>query len=164
MTYEDYVWFFLSEIDKTSVSAMRYWFRCLDMDGGTLPKPACVAWCEAIGVLFLWWQHAFVYRACRHAILSPKVDAFAAIAPAENDHTVAHPSLPFPFIFLGFAPSLSDGALSMYEIEYFYEEQLHRQESLMLEIVPYEDMLCTLYEPSAEFFFFFFFFFLGGVS
>ncbi|EPY22147.1 protein phosphatase 2 (formerly 2A), regulatory subunit B'' [Strigomonas culicis] len=31
--YEDFVWFCLSEEDKTTPTAMRYWFRVLDLDG-----------------------------------------------------------------------------------------------------------------------------------
>ncbi|KAJ2718899.1 Serine/threonine-protein phosphatase 2A regulatory subunit B'' subunit alpha [Coemansia sp. Benny D115] len=33
MSYRDYIWFLLSEIDKTSPTAIEYWFRCLDLDG-----------------------------------------------------------------------------------------------------------------------------------
>lgn len=33
MNYEDFVWFCLSEEDKTSPKAIRYWFRVLDIDG-----------------------------------------------------------------------------------------------------------------------------------
>ncbi|KAJ2330567.1 Serine/threonine-protein phosphatase 2A regulatory subunit B'' subunit alpha, partial [Coemansia sp. RSA 2673] len=33
MTYCDFIWFLLSEIDKTSPTAVEYWFRCLDLDG-----------------------------------------------------------------------------------------------------------------------------------
>lgn len=32
MGYEDFVWFILSEEDKTSETAMEYWFRCADLD------------------------------------------------------------------------------------------------------------------------------------
>ena len=35
-----------------------------------------------------------------------------------------------------------DGYLSMYELEYFYEEQLHRMEQLGIETLPFEDCLC----------------------
>lgn len=35
-----------------------------------------------------------------------------------------------------------DGYLSMYELEYFYEEQLHRMEAIGLETLPFEDCLC----------------------
>jgi serine/threonine-protein phosphatase 2A regulatory subunit B'' len=28
MGYEDFVWFILSEEDKTTETAMEYWFRC----------------------------------------------------------------------------------------------------------------------------------------
>lgn len=33
MGYEDFVWFCLSEEDKTTHAALAYWFRCLDLDG-----------------------------------------------------------------------------------------------------------------------------------
>lgn len=37
-----------------------------------------------------------------------------------------------------------DGFLSMYELEYFYEEQLQRMESLGIETLPFEDCLCQV--------------------
>ena len=39
-----------------------------------------------------------------------------------------------------------DGFISMYELEYFYEEQLQRMESLGIETLPFEDCLCQVYE------------------
>ncbi len=40
-----------------------------------------------------------------------------------------------------------DGYLSMYELEYFYEEQLQRMESLGIETLPFEDCLCQVGVP-----------------
>ncbi|XP_001604203.2 uncharacterized protein LOC100120575 isoform X1 [Nasonia vitripennis] len=37
-----------------------------------------------------------------------------------------------------------DGYLSMYELEYFYEEQLHRMEAIGIETLPFEDCLCQM--------------------
>lgn len=37
-----------------------------------------------------------------------------------------------------------DGYLSMYELEYFYEEQLHRIEEFGIETLPFEDCLCQM--------------------
>ena len=37
-----------------------------------------------------------------------------------------------------------DGVLSMYELEYFYEEQQHRMEQLGIETLPFEDCLCQV--------------------
>lgn len=37
-----------------------------------------------------------------------------------------------------------DGVLSMYELEYFYEEQQHRMESIGIETLPFEDCLCQM--------------------
>ncbi|KOC70585.1 Serine/threonine-protein phosphatase 2A regulatory subunit B'' subunit alpha [Habropoda laboriosa] len=37
-----------------------------------------------------------------------------------------------------------DGYLSMYELEYFYEEQLHRMEAIGLETLPFKDCLCQM--------------------
>nr|CAG4649922.1 EOG090X00JH [Sida crystallina] len=37
-----------------------------------------------------------------------------------------------------------DGFISMYELEYFYEEQLQRMESLGIETLPFEDCLCQM--------------------
>ena len=40
MCYEDFVWFVLSEEDKTTNAALAYWFRALDLDGdGALTPP-----------------------------------------------------------------------------------------------------------------------------
>lgn len=70
MSYTEFVWFLLSEEDKTNATAVEYWFRCMDLDG--------------------------------------------------------------------------DGVLSMYELEYFYEEQQHRMESIGIETLPFEDCLCQM--------------------
>lgn len=37
-----------------------------------------------------------------------------------------------------------DGALSMYELEYFYEEQQQRMEGIGIECLPFEDCLCQV--------------------
>ncbi|MPC15241.1 Serine/threonine-protein phosphatase 2A regulatory subunit B'' subunit alpha [Portunus trituberculatus] len=37
-----------------------------------------------------------------------------------------------------------DGYLSMYELEYFYEEQLQRMEALGIETLPFHDCLCQM--------------------
>ncbi|KAF7991624.1 hypothetical protein HCN44_008995, partial [Aphidius gifuensis] len=37
-----------------------------------------------------------------------------------------------------------DGYLSMYELEYFYEEQLDRMEAIGMETLPFEDCLCQM--------------------
>ena len=39
-----------------------------------------------------------------------------------------------------------DGYLSMYELEYFYEEQLQRMEALGIETLPFHDCLCQVHE------------------
>lgn len=38
-----------------------------------------------------------------------------------------------------------DGYLSMYELEYFYEEQLQRMEALGIETLPFHDCLCQVH-------------------
>lgn len=70
MSYTDFIWFCLSEEDKTSDTAIDYWFRCVDMDG--------------------------------------------------------------------------DGIITMFDMEYFYKEQLHRMESFGHEPVQIKDILCQL--------------------
>ncbi|XP_066255538.1 serine/threonine-protein phosphatase 2A regulatory subunit B'' subunit beta-like isoform X5 [Euwallacea similis] len=70
MSYTDFVWFLLSEEDKSHPTAIEYWFRCMDLDG--------------------------------------------------------------------------DGYLSMYELEYFYEEQMQRMESIGIETLPFQDCLCQM--------------------
>lgn len=64
MSYTEFVWFLLSEEDKTHPTAIEYWFRCMDIDG--------------------------------------------------------------------------DGFLSMYELEYFYEEQMQRMEAIGIETLPFQ--------------------------
>ena len=46
-----------------------------------------------------------------------------------------------------------DGYLSMYELEYFYEEQLQRMEQLGIETLPFEDCLCQVNIYTYIFFF-----------
>ncbi|KAJ2444303.1 Serine/threonine-protein phosphatase 2A regulatory subunit B'' subunit alpha [Coemansia sp. RSA 2424] len=71
MTYSDFIWFLLSEIDKTSPTAVEYWFRCLDLDG--------------------------------------------------------------------------DGVLTVYELEYFYDEQFSRMEEEMSgDVIMLDDLMCQL--------------------
>ncbi|KAI0567762.1 hypothetical protein FGB62_1g266 [Gracilaria domingensis] len=70
MSYTDFIWFCLSEEDKTSDTAIDYWFRCIDMDG--------------------------------------------------------------------------DGLITMYDMEFFYKEQLHRMECFGHEPVQIKDILCQL--------------------
>ncbi|XP_053563724.1 serine/threonine-protein phosphatase 2A regulatory subunit B'' subunit beta isoform X2 [Bombina bombina] len=46
-----------------------------------------------------------------------------------------------------------DGVLSMYELEYFYEEQCQKMESMAIEPLPFEDCLCQmldLVKPKCE--------------
>jgi serine/threonine-protein phosphatase 2A regulatory subunit B'' len=40
MGYEDFVWFILSEEDKTSDTAVEYWFRCADLDCDGAVRPS----------------------------------------------------------------------------------------------------------------------------
>ncbi|KAJ2608230.1 Serine/threonine-protein phosphatase 2A regulatory subunit B'' subunit alpha [Coemansia sp. RSA 1804] len=71
MTYRDFIWFLLSEIDKTSPTAVEYWFRCLDLDG--------------------------------------------------------------------------DGVLTIYELEYFYDEQVSRMDEEMAgDMIMLDDLMCQL--------------------
>ncbi|KAF5827169.1 hypothetical protein DUNSADRAFT_1196 [Dunaliella salina] len=39
MSYEDFVWFILSEEDKTSETALDYWFKCVDLDSDGVIRP-----------------------------------------------------------------------------------------------------------------------------
>ncbi|MEE6516795.1 hypothetical protein FKM82_026541 [Ascaphus truei] len=46
-----------------------------------------------------------------------------------------------------------DGVLSMYELEYFYEEQCEKMETIGIEPLPFQDLLCQLLDlvkPEAE--------------
>ncbi|MCL7028462.1 hypothetical protein MKW94_015945 [Papaver nudicaule] len=70
MGYEDFVYFMLSEEDKSSVPSLEYWFKCIDLDG--------------------------------------------------------------------------NGVLTSNEMQFFYEEQLHRMECMAQEPVLFEDILCQM--------------------
>ena len=50
-----------------------------------------------------------------------------------------------------------DGVISMYEMEYFYEEQVQKMEAMGIEKLPFEDCLCQVGLLWTGFFFFFFF-------
>ena len=41
-----------------------------------------------------------------------------------------------------------DGILSLYELEYFYEEQLQRMEQLGIETLPFDDCICQVIRGS----------------
>ncbi|KAL1773515.1 serine serine/threonine-protein phosphatase 2A regulatory subunit B subunit beta [Sigmodon hispidus] len=70
MTYADFVWFLISEEDKTTPTSVEYWFRLMDLDG--------------------------------------------------------------------------DGVLSMFELEFFYEEQTHRLRTRGVEPLPFRDLACQM--------------------
>eukprot|EP00897_Mesotaenium_endlicherianum_P010275 jgi/Mesen1/9276/ME000060S08713 len=70
MGYEDFVWFILSEEDKSSEPSLEYWFKCVDMD--------------------------------------------------------------------------CNGCITSNEMQYFYEEQLHRMECMAQEPVLFEDIVCQM--------------------
>eukprot|EP01132_Coremiostelium_polycephalum_P005693 gene5693-7084_t len=70
ISYQDFVWFILSEEDKTSDTSIDYWFKCVDLD--------------------------------------------------------------------------SDGIISLYEMEYFYEEQKQRLDYLNLDPPVFKDLLCQI--------------------
>ncbi|XP_050215827.2 probable serine/threonine protein phosphatase 2A regulatory subunit B''delta [Mercurialis annua] len=72
MSYEDFVYFILSEEDKSSEPGLEYWFNCIDIDG--------------------------------NGIITPN------------------------------------------EMQFFYEEQLHRMECMAQEPVVFEDILCQLFD------------------
>ncbi|KDP26508.1 hypothetical protein JCGZ_17666 [Jatropha curcas] len=75
MGYEDFVYFMLSEEDKSSEPSLEYWFKCIDLDG--------------------------------------------------------------------------NGVLTANEMQFFYEEQLHRMECMAQEPVLFEDILCQIVDMIA---------------
>lgn len=82
MGYEDFVYFILSEEDKSSEPSLEYWFKCIDLDG--------------------------------------------------------------------------NGIITRNEMQFFYEEQLHRMECMAQEPVLFEDILCQIVDmikPENESFF-----------
>jgi len=70
MSYADFVWFIISEVDKTSPTSIEYWFRCMDLNG--------------------------------------------------------------------------DGMISMYELEFFYQDQLNKMEEMGMEPLSFIDCLCQM--------------------
>ncbi|KAJ3591578.1 hypothetical protein NHX12_006711 [Muraenolepis orangiensis] len=79
MSYGDFVWFLISEVDTKTDTSMEYWFRCMDLDG--------------------------------------------------------------------------DGVLSMYELEFFYQEQYLKLEARAVDPMPFQDCLCQmldLVKPEVE--------------
>ena len=44
MGYEDFVWFILSEEDKSTNTALDYWFRAIDLNGDDLLTPDELVW------------------------------------------------------------------------------------------------------------------------
>ncbi|KAI4345817.1 hypothetical protein L6164_012909 [Bauhinia variegata] len=75
MGYEDFVYFILSEEDKSSEPSLEYWFKCIDLDG--------------------------------------------------------------------------NGVITLNEMQFFYEEQLHRMECMGQEPVLFEDILCQIIDMIA---------------
>lgn len=39
MNYEDFVWFMLSEEDKTTIRSIQYWFKVIDLDDNRIITP-----------------------------------------------------------------------------------------------------------------------------
>ena len=39
MKYEDFVWFMLSEEDKTTTRSLEYWFKIIDLDANGVITP-----------------------------------------------------------------------------------------------------------------------------
>jgi serine/threonine-protein phosphatase 2A regulatory subunit B'' len=39
MNYEDFVWFMLSEEDKTTLRSLQYWFKVIDLDDNNIITP-----------------------------------------------------------------------------------------------------------------------------
>ena len=39
MNYEDFVWFMLSEEDKTTMRSIQYWFKVIDLDDNRVITP-----------------------------------------------------------------------------------------------------------------------------
>jgi serine/threonine-protein phosphatase 2A regulatory subunit B'' len=62
MGYEDFVFFFLSEEDKSTEAAIRYWFNVCDIDGDGL--------LSAQGAFWVWGEGASAV--CPHAARAPR--------------------------------------------------------------------------------------------
>lgn len=43
-----------------------------------------------------------------------------------------------------------DGVLSMFELDYFYQEQVHKMEIYGIEYMPFEDCICQVGEDQSD--------------
>ena len=61
MSYEDFVWFILSEEDKSNELSLEYWFRCVDLDcDGRLRPNEMLVWLA--GALAVSWAQPSFHR------------------------------------------------------------------------------------------------------
>lgn len=77
MSYADFIWFLLSEEDKTSATSFLYWFKCIDLNGNGLIEPD---------------EMEYFYREQMHRMecLSLEVVAFADILCQLTDMVKIH--------------------------------------------------------------------------
>lgn len=125
MCYEDFVYFILSEEDKTNNVSLDYWFKCIDLD------------CD--GCL----------RA-NEMLVSPVP---LEMRPSAWCCTTFHFVLINACIWVTVVTVVTVEASRLLHAQYFYEEQLHRMECLSQEPVLFEDVLCQMHDmvqPEAE--------------
>ena len=65
MSYEDFVWFILSEEDKSNELSLEYWFRCVDLDcdGKLRPNEMLVSSASMCGIKCVHLQ-SVLYQQC----------------------------------------------------------------------------------------------------
>ena len=66
------------------------------------------------------------------------------ILAADWVEAAANPLLPTNGVLCRCMDLDGDGILSLYELEYFYEEQLQRMEQLGIETLPFDDCICQV--------------------
>ena len=68
MSYADFVYFMMSDIDKTTTVSLKYWFRCFDVDGDGK---------VSIGILQRMYKNQFERLQCAHRDTKGRVDLYS---------------------------------------------------------------------------------------
>ncbi|PON54522.1 Parvalbumin [Trema orientale] len=118
MGYEDFVYFILSEEDKSSEPSLEYWYICTSF-------------------LFHFVKLLPSLALCRLLVIGDRGVKYASSAVDGSLTLIV--SCRFKCIDLD-----GNGILTRNELQFFYEEQLHRMECMAQEPVLFEDILCQI--------------------
>ena len=169
MGYEDFVWFIMSEEDKSSEMALDYWFKCCDLDGDGCLRANEMLVSFACCCVALFAPSVLLTKPCpkAHSEVAKKMHKHGTIcldllklhkqwiltaseAPSCYRGDLKHAG---PGVEPWLAASLSHPLLSTVSflnlsllLQFFYSEQLHRMECLSQEPVLFEDVLCQMHD------------------